>query len=505
MRIVNVMNFVRQCDPREQDSETMLFETTSATVALVKEFGVKNTFLLQYDALVDAGYQALFRRERDENMELGLWLEIVKPLCDKADIPWRGRADWTWDWHVVPGFSMAYTRQQRKRLIDIAMADFKAIWGHYPMTVASWLLDSFTVSYLAENYPVKMFAICRDQTETDAYTLVGGYFNQGYYPSRNNVFTPAQTPENQVNVPVFRLLGPDPIHNYDGDRCITNPKYLPGINVYTMEPAWMCGKDPDTMDWFFRTYFENETMAFSYAQLGQENSFGPQLLPGLRMQLEKLQAYPQVTIMTMGETGAWFRNTFPQTPVTADVALTDWDGDENIQSIYYNCKNYCANLFRHGSRIFLRSLYRFDETVPEHYLHTPCDTWDASYENQPVVDTLLWKGSTGMTFDLSGGPLSVRREGENLLAQWDHRSICFTPDRLLLENIPVVDFSCTGGCEIRRQGQRLEYCHRGRRYAMGIDGAELLGKRHGWVFSAQGNAVAITLEEIGGSAHDRQP
>ena len=32
-----------------------------------------------------------------------------------------------------------------------------------------------------------------------------------------------------------------------------------------------------------------EDLGFSYAQLGQENSFGLDLLPGLRMQFEKLK------------------------------------------------------------------------------------------------------------------------------------------------------------------------------------------------------------------------
>ena len=110
MRIVNIMNFVRQCDPRLEDSERILYETTAAQVALVKEYGYDNTFLL-HDALTDQAYQELFAREADAHMELGLWYEIVQPLAEKAGIAWRGREGWRWDWHVVPGFSMAYTVQ----------------------------------------------------------------------------------------------------------------------------------------------------------------------------------------------------------------------------------------------------------------------------------------------------------------------------------------------------------------------------------------------------------
>ena len=53
MKIINIMNFVRQCDPRMDDSERILHETTASQVALVKEYGLDSTFLLQYDAGMD--------------------------------------------------------------------------------------------------------------------------------------------------------------------------------------------------------------------------------------------------------------------------------------------------------------------------------------------------------------------------------------------------------------------------------------------------------------------
>ncbi len=57
-----------------------------------------------------------------------------------------------------------------------------------------------------ENYPVDAFCICHDEVNTDAYTLICGYFNGAYYPSKNNMFSPTQTKENQVKTPVFRIL-----------------------------------------------------------------------------------------------------------------------------------------------------------------------------------------------------------------------------------------------------------------------------------------------------------
>ena len=95
-------------------------------------------------------------------------------------------------------------------LIDEAMRKFKEVFDYYPKTVACWMIDTHTINYLTDHYDVSTLAICRDQVNFDAYTLIGGYFNQAYYPSRSNMFTPAQSDECRVNVPMFRLLGPAP-------------------------------------------------------------------------------------------------------------------------------------------------------------------------------------------------------------------------------------------------------------------------------------------------------
>lgn len=502
MKIVNIMNFVRQCDPRMEDSERILFETAKEQVAMVREYGIRSTFLLQYDALTDAGYQELFRREHNDKLELGLWYEIVKPLCERAGIPWRGREDWSWDWHVVPGFSMAYTPEERIRLADIAMEDFERIFGFYPATVASWLIDSHTVKHLADNYPVTAFAVCRDQTETDAYTLVGGYFNQGYYPSKNNILTPAQTESNQISVPVFRLLGPDPIHNYDNDRYLTDPAYLPYHGCYTMEPVWRAGSSPELVDWFFKSYFQAEDLGFSYAQTGQENSFGPQLLPGLRLQLETLKRYPQIQVWQMGETGVWFQRQYPEgTPATCVSALTDWDGTDRVQSVYYNCRNYTANLFRFGGKIFIRSLYLFDENVPEHYLRESCMTWDAVYENLPAVDTLLWKGSEGLILDTEGTAFSItrHREGE-LRAFWGDKQVLFTGEGIYLSGIQRALLDWTGSrAAVTPCSERIAYEYQGHAYSLMIQGA-VTEKTNGCILTAGEDGIGLSFRRERGKS-----
>ncbi len=46
MKVVNIMNFVRQIDEREERSTQRLLEMTTQQLRLVNEYGLDNTFLL---------------------------------------------------------------------------------------------------------------------------------------------------------------------------------------------------------------------------------------------------------------------------------------------------------------------------------------------------------------------------------------------------------------------------------------------------------------------------
>lgn len=478
MKIVNIMNFVRLGDHREDNPEQIMFETTKAELELVKGYGLDNTFLLEYDALTDKRYIDLFKNEADETTEIGLWYEMARPLVEDAGLLWRGDPDVTWDWHIVPGFSMAYTQKERELLADTAMNKFKEIYGFYPKTVASWLIDTYTVNYICEKYAVSAIAICRDQTNTDAYTLIGGYFNQGYYPSKNNMFTPAQSNEYRINTPVFRLLGPDPIHNYDERKYCIEEKLKDYLYPFTLEPIWDYGNDKKITEYMFESYFKNESLNFAYAQLGQENSFGcrgglKKIIDGLKKQIDTALQYPDIKIMKMCDTGELFKKTFADTPASAVCALSEWNGDKNVQSVYYDCKNYSANLFRFNNKIFIRSLYLFDETVYDKYYETPCKSFDAVYENLPIVDTLLWEDDNGLLLDNDADAFEIKKLSQSSLqVSWRNKSVVFGEDKIEIENADV-SFNLNGtGAEISALGNKLLYNYNGNNYS-----AEFLNSR----------------------------
>ncbi len=390
--IVNIYNFVRENDYRIADSRAVLFDATSHQVRLLKKAALPATFALQYDALIDTNYQNLFKNQPRGKFEIGAWWEIPQALATRAGLKWRGQHEWDPEANV--GFSPGYTPEERRKLVDAYMADFKAIFGYYPKTVGSWYIDEVTLGYMAAHYGIVASCNCKDQIGTDFYTLWGGYWNQAYYPSRLNAYMPAQTARNQIDVPIFRMLGSDPIYQY-GDS--------PGM--HTLEPVYTDGGggSPEWVDWFVGSLIRQPSLAFAYAQAGQENSFGWQAMKiGYTYQvslLARLVKTRQIKAETLAQTGKWFRSHYSLTPSSAIVALNDWK-HENRKTVWYESRFYRLNLLWQNGQFFIRDLHCFDEKAISPTHDAALTATSLAYETLPVVDTASGAGqaakSTGM-------------------------------------------------------------------------------------------------------------
>ncbi len=382
-RIVNIINFIRAVEPR---LEMDLFTPVKKQIELVKKYDLPATFLLQYDAFFQGGFVELLKKELPKNCEVGVWLEIVQPLVEKAGLTWRGR--YPWDWHSDVGFTVGYTPQEREKLIDVVMEDFKTLFGVYPASVGSWFIDAHTLGYMADKYGVRASCNCKDQIGTDGYTLWGGYWNQAYYPSRKNAFMPAQSQSEQIPIPIFRMLGSDPIYQYDAN--------LGGQrqSVISLEPVYKDGGgNPKWVRWFFDIQTEAPCLAFAYAQVGQENSFGwPAMKDGFTDQiklLKKLRKKGKIRVETLVDSADWFRKNFPLTPATAVTALDDFR-KEGRSSLWYNSRHYRVNLLWENGEMRVRDLHLFDERYPERYLGLPVSTNACTYDTLPIVDGFQW-------------------------------------------------------------------------------------------------------------------
>lgn len=386
--IINFINFIRQTEPRwpEDYPDEYLFNTTVEELKQLNEFGFKGTFLIQYDALINPDYQELMKKAIEQGHEVGAWWEITEPHVKDAGMNWRGR--FPWDWHANVGFATGYTPDERIRLVDVYMEKFHSIFGCYPASVGSWFIDAHTMGYLYDRYNVKTACMCRDQYGTDGYTLWGGYWNQAYYPSRLNSYMPAQTQEEQIPIPVFRMLGSDPIYQYDSS--IGNN----GQGVITLEPIYKNGGgNRRWVEWFFPAMAGSKSINFNYIQAGQENSFGWNAIRnGLTMQVELVRGMADeglVRVETLGESGSWYKKNFPVTPATAVTVMDDYRG-KDISSVWYNSRFYRAGLLWIKNKFVIRDIHMFDAGIESDYLRKAGTTTYCEYITPPFVDGFLW-------------------------------------------------------------------------------------------------------------------
>lgn len=408
-RIVNIVNFIRDIEPRDPENITknVLYETVVNQLVLMRKHKLGGTFLLQYDALTDPQYQKLLKPLPKDSFEVGGWWEIPQPMVEKAGLKWRGR--YPWDWHADVGFSTGYTPKEREKLVDVYMADFKNIFGYYPKSIASWFIDEHSLNYMYEKYHIVASANCKDQYGTDGYTLWGGYWNQAYYPSKKNAYMPAQNPSNQIPVPIFRMLGSDPIHQYDDGL----ERERQG--VITLEPVYSkAGGDSGWVHWFFDQLVSGPSMAFNYTQAGQENSFTWNAMSkGLEMQfplIEKLRNEGQISVETLAQSGKWFKENFSVTPPTAFTALEDVNKGSK-KTVWFNSRYYRANLLWEGGSLRFRDIHLFDENIPSLYLDKPVSSNECLFFTLPIIDGYLWSKQGYY----AGGWFKVKVNGEEQL------------------------------------------------------------------------------------------
>lgn len=395
-KIVTLMNFIRGSEPRV---EVNLLETTKKQLELTNKYGLKTTYLLQYDAFTKKEYQNLFK-EKNDLIEIGIWFELCQKLIEKIGLEWHGRYDW--DYYLNVDNLLGYQKEKRERIIDEVFNEFFEVFGYFPKTIGSWILDSKSLEYIVKKYHIECNCICREQWGTDGITLFGGYYNQAYYPSLNNILCPSNK-TNGIAVPTFRLLGCDPIYQYDGQLSFKNN------DVFTLEPVWWLdnktnkpltigGYNEKWIKWYFDSiYLHNFGMSFAYCQIGQENSFGwERMSEGLIKQynqIKKLVDSKQVEALFLSESGRWFKEKFEISPVSTQVALNDYD-NKNIKSIWYYSYKYRVNLYVDENEAKIRDMFIYNEEYINRYETKLITTPDAIFDNLPVMNGLKWSTDT---------------------------------------------------------------------------------------------------------------
>lgn len=392
LAIVNIYNFVRKS--HEEPSRFIIddFETLEKQLTVLAKFNLPSTVALKYDALMDEEYQQLITNYKQDNeLEISAWWEITADLCERAGVKFRGERGEEYDDRVDSAYSIAYEPEERIKIVDAYMQDFKDIYGVYPESIGAWVLDECTLTYAAEKYGIVAAAVCRDQIATDGFTLWGGYPNGPYYPSAKNLNVPAQRKEQQINLPTFRLLGPDPIFMFEQNVRDTI------FGVHTLEPSSISGRG-ERIPWAFARITDEDTVGINYLQVGQENNFlWPNIAPGYIPQIkivEKLRSEGKLVVQTMAATAKFFRESFKLTPPMSYQGTTDWSTDQ-LEALNYASCEYRLSFLYENQKLRIRDFFKFEENYKSRYLNESIKTASSFYDCPPLLFPQLWKQAYG--------------------------------------------------------------------------------------------------------------
>lgn len=511
--IVNIYNFIRMSHVEPSRFIPDDFETIRNQIITLKQYGFPGTYALKYDALMDARYQQLLREYLDDSDELGAWWEITESLCDRAGVRFRG-GKWSeeYDDRVDSAYSIGYEPEERRKLVDAYMADFYRVFEKYPRSIGSWVLDSVTLAYARERYGVEAAGICRDQMGVDGFTLWGGYPNGIYYPSRSNGYIPAQSTENQLDIPVFRLLGPDPIYNFEAE-------VRDGLQgVYTLEPSWLVGRDPKWIGWFFDCLTEENALGVGYAQVGQENNFlWENIRPGFAPQLDKLkelQAAGKVRVETMADSARWFRQKYRVTPPMTFQASSDWNEENGLKAQWYACANYRVGFMWEKGRLRIRDCFLYDENYPSRYLNSPMKGTKSTFDALPLMFPQMWQNGERPFIRLADAQgrepegnvrffavddLTVCAElyqGEDILARFT-----MNPEGISLRGSYGLAFDTLPVYEGHNE-REINLCHEGYDYSFRLrKGTILRAEKDGALIQPEQNEIDLRFGEIGDILH----
>ncbi|MBS0632819.1 MAG: hypothetical protein JSS11_12965 [Verrucomicrobia bacterium] len=501
--IVHIINFIRAVEPR--DATIDLLEPVLRQRELAQRHGLPVTWLIQYDALLESRFTDILKAIPPGD-EVGIWIEFVQPLVEKAGLKWRGR--FPWDWHVNVGFSQGYTPAERTQMLDIFVAQFRATFGYTPKAAGSWILDAHSLAHLEQQHGLVAFCNCKDQWGTDGYTLWGGYFNQAYYPSKLNAYIPAQTAAAQINVPTFRMLGSDPIHQYEIDLDTVHNN---GQLVLTLEPISPGGADAAWTDRFLSNMFETPCLSFGYTQVGQENSFGwPLMKKGLEHQHQRIAELRErglVRVETLSQSGAWFKARYPLTPPSAVVAPQDLNAPDR-GAFWYCSKNYRTSLRWDGAAWRIRDIQRYDERRAEPFLNTVCTERACKYDALPVLDGFLWSDAqhkaslrildaAGQPIALPTAPQVTELDAQTLHARLDHRfAFTFEEKAIVLRGPAGLDWTLTANWSpalktafVGADTHALRYRHEGYEYTVPVLAGSTIAHEAGFALKPDASGV----------------
>lgn len=423
---ITIINPVRE-SPNTPDPGASLL----AQYEQIKNFSYPATWLFTYDIL---RYREPIEvaKGMDEKQEFGVFLEVSPRLAKDTSVPFNLRDSWH---RAASIFLSGYTQEDRIKLIDKVMKEFKSVFGYYPKTVGSWWTDSYSLSYLQEKYKVTVSLSVSDQFSLDEYTVWGTYWSLPYYPSKINAAIPAKNGQDKLDVVMLRWAARDPLNGFESPGTLKN-------SLYSVQDYSTAGLKTDYLEKLSSFYLNSRERDFGQLTLGLEGDFPPAVYQGeYRNNLAVVKALEGsgAKVVSAKDFGDWYRKSFKISP--SSFLISDDLMGLNKRSIWFQSPFYRIGLVYDNVKrqLSIRDLRAYPGNFEEPFLKQ-VNRQNGLYIVLPsVIDSVAKPGST-LTFSC-GNFISSEKIGEDYIVKFDNCQLKFNQKSVEIKGVEFPNFS----------------------------------------------------------------
>jgi hypothetical protein len=348
---------------------------------LISKNNLKATWIVRYDALKNPEV-INFLKTLNKNQEVGLFLEITPTLAKEAGVTYNQSPNWH---YPESAFLSGYSQEDRKKLIDTAVKQYKDIFGINPQSVGAWWIDAYSLDYLKQKYGIIANLDVADQFSTDQYQVWGQYFSTPFYPSKTNALIPAQSPDKKLGVVTMQWATRDPFNSYGNG--VDESTYSVQVNDYFLHKL-------------NENYFAKLLNIYPQTTVGLENDFswndfgnGYQKQLGVIIDQQKRGTVKSYTMADYARSYmAANLGVSPKVIIAADDPL-----NTGGKVVWYLTPKYRVGWFYNKDGSSIRDLRIYNDSSEEPCFKLPCKTLDlektfvnaiddVTYKNQWVID-----------------------------------------------------------------------------------------------------------------------
>lgn len=340
------------------------YDFVKKQIDLFKKYNIPATFVLRYDVLKDEKFITLFKSNLSNIVDYGIFFEITPRLAQDSGVAYKGTEE-RW-YRAQYAYLVGYSQEERKKIIDTAMIQFKKQFGIYPKTTGGWMIDTYSAEYLANTYGVTAHEITREQWGTDGYALYGGSILTAYRPSKKWIFIPGQSQGDSLPLTIIRQTLSDPVRNY-GDL----------TSGYTSQPNDY-GRTKG-FDYFTHLLRQVEYYSQPLAVLGLENSLDKKYQDMYEKQVEYVA-------QVIGKNNVIFPKQIPKIKDMNYITGTDFK-NISFKAFWIETPGYRARIIQKNNSIQLSDLRVFNSSLGDPYYAISSGEKTAFWETPYVFDS----------------------------------------------------------------------------------------------------------------------